>query len=166
MRLPFPHSFAGHFNSHAPCGARQYHHGTGGLCGDFNSHAPCGARQDDHYRLQNTHPFQLTRPLRGATVRLQTLVLMRNISTHTPLAGRDLIRSGAGRGNTISTHTPLAGRDLRHIRADSKAVISTHTPLAGRDKSNQTMSTTTSISTHTPLAGRDWKKRQKLSENT
>ena len=34
----------------------------------------------------------------------------------------------------ISTHTPLAGRDLRSFAARYDLTISTHTPLAGRDQ--------------------------------
>ena len=36
--------------------------------------------------------------------------------------------------NDISTHTPLAGRDwMVHKDCDLEYAISTHTPLAGRD---------------------------------
>ena len=79
---------------------------------------------------------------------------------------------------TISTHTPLAGRDVRHILLYYNQTISTHTPLAGRDKGDidvysygETFLLTRplrgatwitdscdfiiNISTHTPLAGRD-----------
>ena len=34
----------------------------------------------------------------------------------------------------ISTHTPLAGRDQRHCVLAAFDRISTHTPLAGRDR--------------------------------
>ena len=33
------------------------------------------------------------------------------ISTHTPLAGRDVSDNAKVYGDAISTHTPLAGRD-------------------------------------------------------
>ena len=33
----------------------------------------------------------------------------------------------------ISTHTPLAGRDLDEMSEETDEEISTHTPLAGRD---------------------------------
>ena len=100
------------------------------------------------------------------------------ISTHTPLAGRD----EAGVRNPpdweISTHTPLAGRDRDSIKQDRDSGISTHTPLAGRDPNFPSGSSGfprflltrpsrdvtngpytiwdhDPISTHTPLAGRD-----------
>ena len=81
------------------------------------------------------------------------------ISTHTPLAGRDrriaehfygrcsfqLTRPLRGATTTlltegqfcyISTHTPLAGRDQFIVRKPEAKMISTHTPLAGRDEQN------------------------------
>ena len=36
--------------------------------------------------------------------------------------------------DTISTHTPLAGRDVLCAMKDLENAISTHTPLAGRDR--------------------------------
>ena len=56
-----------------------------------------------------------------------------NISTHTPLAGRDLVKFKNKSELCISTHTPLAGRDRIVTERKLKSVISTHTPLAGRD---------------------------------
>ena len=78
------------FNSHAPCGARPFFafliHAPKGisthtplagrdysalsvwiLLYHFNSHAPCGARPPHRRSSPQPHPFQLTRPLRGAT---------------------------------------------------------------------------------------------------
>ena len=37
------------------------------------------------------------------------------ISTHTPLAGRDVGDQNKKRADGISTHTPLAGRDLQKL---------------------------------------------------
>ena len=82
---------------------------------------------------------------------------MFGISTHAPLAGRDLrskdileidtifqptrpLRGATGglvvefRLKAISTHAPLAGRDAPVPREQEQLpVISTHAPLAGRD---------------------------------
>ena len=56
------------------------------------------------------------------------------ISTHTPLAGRDKNPASVVTGVGISTHTPLAGRDLvGDILREKTNRISIHTPLAGRD---------------------------------
>ena len=37
-------------------------------------------------------------------------------------------------GIVISTHAPLAGRDLGPADSDNALLISTHAPLAGRDR--------------------------------
>ena len=55
----------------------------------------------------------------------------------------------------ISTHTPLAGRDLVGVKLYDVVGISTHTPLAGRDAMSMPKTGQIRISTHTPLAGRD-----------
>gem|GEM_PF-6141318 len=60
-----------------------------------------------------------------------------------------------GAGWQISTHTPLAGRDIFWMRLRKSTGISTHTPLAGRDYSAHSFIPMMAISTHTPLAGRD-----------
>ena len=57
--------------------------------------------------------FQPTRPLRGATSRVTVGCRQVEISTHAPLAGRDLwINCSANPEPLISTHAPLAGRDV------------------------------------------------------
>ena len=56
-------------------------------------------------------PFLLTRPSRGATYGLISHITANFISTHTPLAGRDMFFARIRTGFAISTHTPLAGRD-------------------------------------------------------
>ena len=62
---------------------------------NFYSQAPRGARPD---------PPDL-------------IVLDVTISTHTPLAGRDVLPFCVGETMTISTHTPLAGRDRGTVHA-------------------------------------------------
>ena len=103
-----------------------------------------------------------------------------SISTHAPLAGRDVNElTHPSNHRCISTHAPLAGRDeeltdqgkqrcefqptrpLRGATAKKFSVsihteISTHAPLAGRDGwCNGSTSRSERISTHAPLAGRD-----------
>ena len=99
--------------------------------------------------------FLLTRPSRGVTIPQNPEKSIDIISTHTPLAGRDLLVVGLCLDIIISTHTPLAGRDQVQNLDKSTDEISTHTPLAGRDKANEIFPTDYKISTHTPLAGRD-----------
>ena len=99
--------------------------------------------------------FLLTRPSRGATISPRWLTPFQKISTHTPLAGRDLDVYGYAVNEHISTHTPLAGRDYSATERGRRIVISTHTPLAGRDNQRGNCGVVEIISTHTPLAGRD-----------
>ena len=106
-----------------------------------------------------------------------------NISTHTPLAGRDGTHLGIIYGTLLFLLT-RPSRDVTELIAngDNYGLISTHTPLAGRDETHQKPLTPNRkflltrpsrdvtdemssqpahmrISTHTPLAGRDdWEK--------
>ena len=124
----------------------------------FNPRAPCGAR-----------------PIPKSVKQVSSL-----ISTHAPLAGRDLrpfmgifcniyfnprAPCGARPDRTfnvahfagISTHAPLAGRDRGVVFiGDREFDISTHAPLAGRDTTEAAVKSVVCISTHAPLAGRDY----------
>ena len=60
---------------------------------DFNPRAPCGARQGETGHKQYDRKFQPTRPLRGATKTEKHSRGFNKISTHAPLAGRDLNKS-------------------------------------------------------------------------
>ena len=101
--------------------------------------------------------FQPTRPLRGATSGMGWRSKSKGISTHAPLAGRDLCHSCHSRKTArISTHAPLAGRDVDGGAGALGQNISTHAPLAGRDRvPADSQGRCTGISTHAPLAGRD-----------
>ena len=80
---------------------------------DFYSHAPCGARRARRSISGCRDQFLLTRPMRGATRIWMHQDLLRNISTHTPHAGRDISPIALfSIIKNISTHTPHAGRDF------------------------------------------------------
>ena len=80
---------------------------------DFNPRAPCGAR----LVLRGEHDAAVL------------------ISTHAPLAGRDVLdQMSIGYVAQISTHAPLAGRDVTDDFFLPSKQISTHAPLAGRDQ--------------------------------
>ena len=87
------------------------------------------------------------------------------ISTHTPLAGRD-VNIGAYAVNVwISTHTPLAGRDYYKFHQFHDQYISTHTPLAGRDVNDLVKELSLSdFYSHAPRGARHWK-IQRLPHN-
>ena len=70
-----------------------------------------GATTADAEKAKRIEKFQPTRPLRGATVATGIIPARFGISTHAPLAGRDLKGGGRSLLLRISTHAPLAGRD-------------------------------------------------------
>ena len=117
---------------------------------------------------------------RGAQLRITVLSLSHlNISTHTPLAGRNeeqidvgsydrkflltrpsrgatIIYLGDKQLSAISTHTPLAGRNLSGIRHLSGGQdFYSHAPRGAQPAGAQVSRTYMKISTHTPLAGRN-----------
>ena len=101
---------------------------------NFNPRAPCGARPRSPCRRRRSKAFQPTRPLRGATRRCNSLPQGTRFQPTRPLRGataRALL--AADSRHIISTHAPLAGRDLIAPSLGRRANISTHAPLAGRD---------------------------------
>ena len=191
---------AGHFYSHAPCGARRKLQVA--ECGDenFYSHAPCGARRFRIRESGRSRRFLLTRPLRGATCNRRRRCICKKFLLTRPLRGATgSLRCPCGR-LMISTHTPLAGRDIcvifdiplntdfyshapcgarpetRRV-SRSKKYFYSHAPcgarpeffktarrlreflltrpLRGATPSPRAHRVSQRISTHTPLAGRD-----------
>ena len=145
---------------------------------NFHPHAPRGAQPTWQTIMDMMIIFLLTRPSRGATDYTAGYEHLFNISTHTPLAGRNFISLYTNLGTQISTHTPLAGRNIFYWVFKYFEDISTHTPLAGRNNTGQWYRITIKeflltrpsrgatsqvvyyivklyISTHTPLAGRN-----------
>ena len=78
---------------------------------NFYSHAPCGARHTSRQRSGCSSIFLLTRPMRGATdVRFCRRKII-PISTHTPHAGRDCIRSHlTALPSNFYSHAPCGAR--------------------------------------------------------
>ncbi len=102
---------------------------------DFYSHAPRGARLMYLNPSVPACPFLLTRPSRGATVPRLILYLSVQISTHTPLAGRDSEPQYHQQTMVLDfySHAPRGARLVAGSICCSFFPISTHTPLAGRD---------------------------------
>ena len=131
-------SFRRNFNPRAPCGARRP---AGGRrpCHPryFNPRAPCGARPINQLRMAFQIQFQPTRPLRGATCPLRSyLPAGYYFNPRAPCGARLARYDHTYQQGIISTHAPLAGRDMRGDDAARAAFyISTHAPLAGRDSS-------------------------------
>ena len=80
-----------HISTHAPLAGRDSNHRCKELADqDFNPRAPCGARHPKDHGEQSQQAFQPTRPLRGATAGWCNGSISCSISTHAPLAGRDV----------------------------------------------------------------------------
>ena len=126
-------------------------------CKNFNPRAPCGARRFRNGLTPSPFPFQPTRPLRGATASGPPSEILRGISTHAPLAGRDTScafcdcvpkyfnpRAPCGARRELVQHdlralghfnprAPCGARPYSPWSEDGEFEISTHAPLAGRD---------------------------------
>ena len=78
--------------------------------------------------------FQPTRPLRGATT-LDALIteVEGDFNPRAPCGARPEPTEAELGAGEISTHAPLAGRDHRGRQQLPRFKISTHAPLAGRD---------------------------------
>ena len=148
-----------YFNPRAPCGARRSRTSPAPPTpSNFNPRAPCGARREAVLYDLYSEVFQPTRPLRGATRQGRQGFSQRQISTHAPLAGRDLLQLGDVHLIAISTHAPLAGRDeAGYVTFTDRSVFQPTRPLRGATVRLADTSNTYEISTHAPLAGRDRK---------
>ncbi len=83
------------------------------------------------------------------------------ISTHAPLAGRDVTDDFFLPSKQISTHAPLAGRDEAfNTGAKSIEQFQPTRPLRGATTEYGLRVPALKISTHAPLAGRDSKSVQ------
>ncbi len=117
-------------STHTPlAGCNKLDSGVGRLNINFYSHTPCGVQQLRYCCRQWSIRFLLTHPLRGATKTAGKSMSEALISTHTPLAGCNVIFVFFVVYFVISTHTPLAGCnitaiDLQHYQND----FYSHTP--------------------------------------
>ena len=133
------------------------------------------------YGNENPGAFQPTRPLRGATMLKAAEAGTCGISTHAPLAGRDVEAFRVSGGQTyFNPRAPCGARHWLFSDKRRKEGISTHAPLAGRDghcawicPRGRNFNPRAPcgarllelrlddphlvISTHAPLAGRDYK---------
>ena len=78
----------------------------------FNPRAPCGARPTRHPLIFNLITFQPTRPLRGATYINLPIDKGQLFQPTRPLRGATKHELERRLSNNISTHAPLAGRDV------------------------------------------------------
>jgi len=146
---------------------------------NFKPHTPLRARLRCRIVMTGFKGFQSMRPVRGATSRTYSLIVMpSSISIHTPRSWRDtealcgLRRTshfnpraprGARHGRTAAQYrwldfNPRAPRGARrrlHLLGLRLLWISIHAPLAGRDGVAGALSSVGLISIHASRAGRD-----------
>ena len=138
------------------------HAGRDALRGDvsprgvnFNSHAPCGARPCRGLAAGTAITFQLTRPMRGATMMGMLGIFAQMISTHTPHAGRDEIVGYTPAEIGISTHTPHAGRDTQSdIFYPWKRNFNSHAPCGARHRGRGCGCALEDFNSHAPCGAR------------
>ena len=100
--------------------------------------------------------FQPTRPLRGATVSAGAHLADRLISTHAPLAGRDLrVRRGRFSILQFQPTRPLRGATRLSTSVSLPRAFQPTRPLRGATTAAHVLKPCYMISTHAPLAGRD-----------
>ena len=100
--------------------------------------------------------FQPTRPLRGATIYFsRNLTTKSNFNPRAPCGARPAFPIARLAAQAISTHAPLAGRDLM-VWPTAAAVrhFNPRAPCGARPSTFKTIFSAR-ISTHAPLAGRD-----------
>ena len=106
------------FNPHAPFEARRGGRLAPASNDRFNPRAPCGAR------------LSLSPPWRTSKF----------ISTHAPLAGRDLTSLFAPDIVSISTHAPLAGRDeIKQLGYKPRRTFQPTRPLRGATRATEAL---------------------------
>ena len=80
---------------------------------NFYSHAPRGARRPASGHTRRQSEFLLTRPSRGATTRVMSWIKKRwKFLLTRPSRGATMVEGPDCVWSIISTHTPLAGRDV------------------------------------------------------
>ena len=152
--LAAPHT--SNFNSHAPCGARPGAERGGARSGAISTHTPLAGRdRAKQFGATYSAPFQLTRPLRGATpTRVSPQYVGRGFQLTRPLRGATEVSGLPDEILCISTHTPLAGRDPRKpFILVLRSHFNSHAPCGARPGLSWFCSVSLSFQLTRPLRG-------------
>ena len=169
-----------YFNPRAPCGARLQSPQIWICLERFQPTRPLRGATKRTKMMDNNLIFQPTRPLRGATGGYRQVQRGEgNFNPRAPCGARPYPDRAAHRRACISTHAPLAGRDLRRQqcgterkyfnprapcgarpaacrRTESRELhFNPRAPCGARHHRPQRAQADHRISTHAPLAGRD-----------
>ena len=100
-------------STHAPhAGCDESSDSQYALSTDFNSRTPCGVRPAIQSHIFCTSSFQLTHPMRGATLRYIFSTYSPTFQLTHPMRGATDSEIGAVYRRLISTHAPHAGCDV------------------------------------------------------
>ena len=145
-----------YFNPRAPCGARPTRHPLIFNLITFQPTRPLRGATYINLPIDKGQLFQPTRPLRGATKHELERRLSNNISTHAPLAGRDVDDATvAGVNSDFNPRAPCGARLSMSLKGDCRIIFQPTRPLRGATSMTLPLLVLILISTHAPLAGRD-----------
>ena len=99
----------------------------------FNPRTPCGVRPTIPTGTRSAGTFQSTHPLRGATIKVFEITIVKEFQSTHPLRGATMPYRPSRRRERISIHAPLAGCDNQKYNRLVVNKISIHAPLAGCD---------------------------------
>ena len=122
---------------------------------NFYSHAPRGARLRCGMDRCRSSRFLLTRPSRGATDAKDNIDYYNQISTHTPLAGRDSNgRRRAAESYDFYSHAPRGARRELIAQYGFLSDFYSHAPRGARPTSTRSRRDSTDFYSHAPRGAR------------
>ena len=145
----------GNFNSHAPCGARLSCGSYGTIWKTFQLTRPLRGATFGNGFVDKCDIFQLTRPLRGATIELGKWIVAHNISTHTPLAGRDYkFLVATDKARYFNSHAPCGARPPARLAKFGRHHFNSHAPCGARRQKRSTPTDGANFNSHAPCGAR------------
>ena len=144
-------------HTHTPLAGRDSANpGASSQFNNFYSHAPRGARPG---RIPGNQPlcrFLLTRPSRGATLQETAKIVYVIISTHTPLAGRDLFGDMFfALFSDFYSHAPRGARRSRTVLSGCLRIhFYSHAPRGARPTWSATTVQSLDFYSHAPRGAR------------
>ena len=132
---------------------------------NFNPRAPCGARRHASQAFVELSGFQPTRPLRGATFPFCRSEWQTTISTHAPLAGRDLtLPSTPSPPRYFNPRAPCGARLDRLIAADGGGHFNPRAPCGARPAMGSTVTLSFNFNPRAPCGARPSEKSPHKSD--
>ena len=145
------------FNPRAPCGARPVCPHRFAPLFKVSIHAPrAGRDQAPSSHRPRVRQFQSTRPVRGATTRLQVGRRHGKFQSTRPVRGATTCVTAFSRLSIVSIHAPRAGRDVESAWfTRPRACFNPRAPCGARQACPCRSASGRTVSIHAPRAGRD-----------